>query len=82
MLELRLLDTDPQTGGLICGDGGSLQPEVTADLASACLGTGLGGECGGEDWQIDQRPLTEPHMQTSVLPTGLIYLTLLNTCPL
>lgn len=36
---------------------GSLQPEVTADLASACLGTGLGGECGGEDLWIDKRTL-------------------------
>lgn len=38
---------------------GTLQPEVTADLASACLGTGLVGECGGEDSQIDQRPQTK-----------------------
>lgn len=52
---------------------GSLQSEVSADLESVCLGTGLGAECGGEDAQIDKQPLTERHMQTNALSTGLIY---------
>lgn len=51
---------------------GSLQPEVAADLASACLRTGLGGDCGGKALQIDKQPLTEPQRQTSALSTGLM----------